>query len=415
MVETTQETHQTQACIAGGGPAGMMVGYILARAGVRVMVLEKHGDFLRDFRGDTVHPSTMEAMWDLGLLERFLKVPHDRIEQLSGQVGPDVIQLADLRHLPTHAKFIALMPQWDFLNFLAKEGGTFPEFDVRMRTQATDLIMDGDKVVGVRATGPEGDFDIRADVVIAADGRASLLRDKAALPVEDLGAPMDVLWMRLSRRPSDEEMPLGRVDVGRIFVAIPRGDYFQCAFVIAKGGFEQVRADGLEALKASIVKIVPSFADRVDELKDWDQVKLLTVAVDRLKTWARPGLLCIGDAAHAMSPVGGVGINLAIQDAVAAANALAGPLRAGTLGFADLQKVQSDRYRPTALMQTLQLTIQKRVIGAVLGSAATPRAPWPMKLFNVLPLLRRIPARVLGMGFRLEHVRTPDVHVAPRA
>ncbi|HEX7758287.1 MAG TPA: FAD-dependent oxidoreductase [Caulobacteraceae bacterium] len=400
----------TQACIAGGGPAGMMLGYILARAGVRVTVLEKHGDFLRDFRGDTVHPSTMEAMWELGLLDRFLKVPHDRLEQLTGQIGPDVIHLADLRHLPTHARFIALMPQWDFLNFLAREGAAFPEFDLRLSTEATGLILDGDKVVGVTAVGSQGPFEIRADVVIAADGRTSLLRDKAGLPVKDLGAPMDVLWMRLSRRPGDEEIPLGRIDVGRVFVALPRGDYFQCAYLIAKGGYDRVRADGLEALKVSIAETVPRFADRVQELEDWDQVKLLTVAVDRLTTWARPGLLCIGDAAHAMSPVGGVGINLAIQDAVAAANALAGPLGAGTLAFEDLNKVQAERYRPTARMQAVQLTIQRRVIGAVLKATAAPRAPWPAKLFNLFPLLRRIPARVVGMGFKLEHVRTPNVH-----
>ncbi len=245
---------------------------------------------------------------------------------------------------------------------------------------------------------------------MAADGRTSVLRAQAGLPVEDLGAPMDVLWMRLSRQAEDQEMPLGRIDAGRVFVALPRGDYYQCAYVIAKGGYGRVRSEGLEAFKASIVRIVPDFADRVQELKDWDQIKLLTVAVDRLKTWARPGLVCIGDAAHAMSPIGGVGINLAIQDAVAAANALAGPLYDGTLGFNDLQKVQAVRGRPTRLMQAVQLLIQRRVIGAVLKARAMPRPPWPVKLFNVFPLLRRIPARIVGMGFRLEHVRTPDVH-----
>jgi 2-polyprenyl-6-methoxyphenol hydroxylase-like FAD-dependent oxidoreductase len=403
-------TLTTQACIAGGGPAGMMVGYILARAGVKVMVLEKHGDFLRDFRGDTVHPSTMEAMWELGLLDRFLTLPHDRIDQMTGQVGEDMVRMADLRHLPTHARFVALMPQWDFLNFLAKEGGKFPEFDVRMRTEANDLILAGDKVVGVRAVGPEGEIEVRADVVIAADGRTSLLRDKAGLPVKDLGAPMDVLWMRLSRRAGDEEIPLGRIGAGRVFVAIPRGDYFQCAFVIAKGGYDEVHAQGLEAFKAAIVRVAPAFADRVAELQTWGQVKLLTVAVDRLTTWARPGLVCIGDAAHAMSPIGGVGINLAIQDAVAAANVLAGPLRAGTLSFADLQRVQGERDRPTRQMQGMQLFIQRRIIGRVLQSQTTPRAPWPAKLFNAFPLLRRIPARIIGMGFKLEHVRTPDAH-----
>ncbi|MGA0600540.1 FAD-dependent oxidoreductase [Caulobacter sp. KR2-114] len=399
-----------QAVIAGGGPAGMMAGYILARAGVRVMVLEKHGDFLRDFRGDTVHPSTMEAMWELGLLDRFLQCPHDRIEQLSGQVGPDLVHMADLRHLPTHARFVALMPQWDFLNFLSREGARFPEFDVRMRTEATDLIVEGERVVGVRATGPEGVMEIRAEVVIAADGRTSALRDKAGLAVHDLGAPMDVLWMRLPRRPGDEEMPLGRITAGLVFVAIPRGDYFQCGYVVAKGGYDHIRAQGLAALKASIAAASPGFADRVDTLRDWDQIKLLSVSVDRLKTWARPGLLCIGDAAHAMSPIGGVGINLAIQDAVAAANALAGPLREGTLSFHDLQAVQGVRERPTAQMQALQLFIQQRVIGRALKARGGVRAPWPAKLFNALPWLRRIPARVIGMGFRMEHVRTPDAH-----
>lgn len=401
---------RTTCCIVGGGPAGMMLAYILARAGVEVIVLEKHADFLRDFRGDTVHPSTMEALWELGLLERFLKRPHDRIEQLSGQIGEDIVNLADLRHIPAHARFIALMPQWDFLDFLSSEGRRFPEFHLMMRAEAMDLIEESGAVVGVRGQTPDGPLQVRADLVVAADGRSSVLRAKAGLEVQDLGAPMDVLWLRLPRHPGDEEMPLGRIDAGRILVAIPRGDYFQCGFVVAKGGYQVVRDAGLEAFRQSIATLVPAFAARVDALTDWDQIKLLTVSVDRLRQWAKPGLLCIGDAAHAMSPVGGVGINLAIQDAVAASNALAGPLRAKTLTLADLQRVQAWRERPTRWMQTVQLAVQHRVIGPTLTAQATPRAPWQARLLNTFPLLRRIPARVLGLGFRLEHIHTRDVH-----
>ena len=397
-------------CIVGGGPAGMMLGYILARAGVEVTVLEKHADFLRDFRGDTVHPSTMEALYELGLLERFLQRPHDRIEQLFGQIGEDTVQLADMRHLPAHARFIALMPQWDFLDFLSSEARSFPEFHLMMRAEATDLIEENGAVAGVVATTPAGPLDIRADVVVAADGRSSVIRAKAGLQVEDYGAPMDVLWMRIPRLSADEELPLGRVDAGVIFVAIPRTDYFQCAYVIAKGGYDAVRAKGLEAFRQTVAELIPTFAGRVDVLKDWDDVKLLTVTVDRLKTWARPGLLCIGDAAHAMSPVGGVGINLAIQDAVAAANALAAPLAARRLTLADLQKVQARREGPTKSMQAVQLFVQRNIISATLASRATPKAPWPAKLFNTFPLLRRIPARVIGLGFRLEHIQTPNAH-----
>jgi 2-polyprenyl-6-methoxyphenol hydroxylase-like FAD-dependent oxidoreductase len=401
---------RTTCCIVGGGPAGMMLGYILARAGVEVTVLEKHADFLRDFRGDTVHPSTMEALYELGLLDRFLKRPHDRIEQLFGQIGEDTVQLADMRHLPAHARFIALMPQWDFLDFLSGEAKVFPEFHLMMRAEATDLIEENGAVVGVAATTPAGALDIRADVVVAADGRSSVLRDRAGLQVEDCGAPMDVLWMRIPRLNADEELPLGRVDAGIIFVAIPRTDYFQCAYVIGKGGYDALRAKGLEAYRQTIAELIPTFAGRVDGLKDWDDIKLLTVTVDRLKTWARPGLLCIGDAAHAMSPVGGVGINLAIQDAVAAANALAAPLAAHRLTLADLRKVQARREGPTKSMQAVQLFVQRNIISVTLASRATPRAPWPARLLNAFPLLRRIPARVIGLGFRLEHIQTPNAH-----
>ena len=399
-----------QCCIAGGGPAGMMAGYLLARAGVRVAVLEKHADFLRDFRGDTVHPSTMEAMHELGLLDRFLQRPHSEIRQISGQVGEETIQFADLTHLPTKARFVAIMPQWDFLNFLAEEGRRYPELDVRMSTEATDLIEEGGRVVGVKASSPDGPIAFRADLVIAADGRDSKLRDLGGFTVRDVGAPIDVLWLRLPRRPEDANAALGRLGAGYVFVMIDRTDYFQCAFVVQKGGYDAIKAEGLEAFRARLAHAAPAMADRVETLKSWDDIKLLTVTIDRLEQWAKPGLLCIGDSAHAMSPIGGVGINLAVQDAVCAANVLAAPLKVGTPGDADLAKVQRIRQGPVKAMQAIQVFIQKNVLVSALNSTKTIRAPLPAKLFNWFPILRRIPARVVGMGFRMQHVRTPDVH-----
>ncbi len=320
----------TRCCIAGGGPAGMMLGFLLARAGVPVVVLEKHKDFLRDFRGDTVHPSTLELMYELGLLDEFLKLPHQKIETLSGQVGAERVTMADFTHLPTHCKYIALMPQWDFLNFLADHGKRYKTFDLRMQTEATDLIEEGGRIVGLRANTPDGALDIRADLVIGADGRHSTVREQAGLKGDDYGAPMDVLWFRLSRKASDETETFGHIEAGMMLVMLDRGDYWQCAFVIPKGGIERVKAKGLDAFRERVVWMSPFLADRIGELKSWDDIKLLSVAVDRLQQWWRPGLLCIGDAAHAMSPIGGVGINLAVQDAVAAANRLAAPLKAGT-------------------------------------------------------------------------------------
>jgi 2-polyprenyl-6-methoxyphenol hydroxylase-like FAD-dependent oxidoreductase len=314
---------RVQCCIAGGGPAGMMAGYLLARAGVRVAVLEKHADFLRDFRGDTVHPSTMEAMYEIGLLSRFLERPHSEIRDIAGQVGEETIKFADLRHLPTKAKFVAIMPQWDFLNFLVEEGRRFPELDVRMSTEAVDLIEESGKVVGVIAASPTGRLEIRADLVIAADGRDSRLRGKAGMVVDDIGAPIDVLWLRLPRRSDDPNVVLGRLGAGYVLVLIDRTDYFQCAFVVPKGGYEAIKAEGLEAFRQRLAHAAPTMSDRVGVLQSWDDIKLLTVTIDRLEQWSRPGLLCIGDAAHAMSPIGGVGVNLAVQDAVCAANLLA--------------------------------------------------------------------------------------------
>jgi 2-polyprenyl-6-methoxyphenol hydroxylase-like FAD-dependent oxidoreductase len=398
--------------IAGGGPAGVMLGFLLARAGVAVQILEKHRDFLRDFRGDTIHPSTLEVMRELGLLEAFLALPHQEVRELRGIVGDTTVTIGDFTHLPTHCQFIALMPQWDFLDFLAAAGSRYPGFELRMETEITGLVEEAGRIVGVRAQTPDGAVELRADLVIGADGRHSVVREEAGLAVTNLGAPIDVLWMRLPKMPDDPPQTAGRINYGRMLVTLDRGDYLQCAFVIRKGGFDTIRERGIASFRDEIVRIAPFLADRVGELREWDDVKLLTVAVDRLERWWRPGLLCIGDSAHAMSPMGGVGINLAIQDAVAAANILAQPLRSGTLTDAHLAAVQRRRTLPTRLTQALQVVLQERVINRVIGSDTPATAPLLLRMFNHLSLLRRIPARLVGMGFRPEHVRNPPAALA---
>ena len=403
---------RTACCIAGGGPAGVMLGFLLARAGVKVAVLEKHKDFFRDFRGDTIHPSTLQVMHELGLLDQFLKVHHEKISQLEVRIGETQIHMGDFSHLSSVCKFVALMPQWDFLNFLSEQGKRYPGFGLLMETEATDLLHEGDRVVGLKARGPDGPIEIRADLVVGADGRHSDVRARAGLAVENLGAPMDVLWMRMSRKPSDPGQIGGYVNFGRMMVTLNRGDYWQCAYLIRKGGYDQLRSRGLDAFRADIVKIVPWLADRVGELQDWEDIKLLTVAVDRLTQWWRPGLLCIGDAAHAMSPVGGVGVNLAVQDAVAAANILARPLRLGQLTNDHLDQVQRRRTFPMKIIQQMQLTVQKQVIDRVLNSDGPATAPLIFRMFNMFPFLRRIPARIVGLGVRPEHVRTAPHPVA---
>jgi 2-polyprenyl-6-methoxyphenol hydroxylase-like FAD-dependent oxidoreductase len=391
-------------CIVGGGPAGMMAALLFARAGVRTVLLEKHADFLRDFRGDTIHPSTLDVMDELGVLQSFLQRPHQEVTTLAGNLGDTLVTVADFRHLPTRCKFVAFMPQWDFLNFLAEEAKRFPSFDLRMQARAEDLLWEGERVAGVRARTPEGELEIRADLTIAADGRESVVRRAAGLQVVEMGAPMDVLWLRLTKRPDDPHETFGYIRDGRIMALIDRGAYWQCAYVIVKGTFAQVQERGLEEFRDQISAIVPFLHDRVGELASWDDVKLLTVRVNRLRQWYRPGLLCIGDAAHAMSPIGGVGINLAIQDAVAAANMLAPKLLQGGVHVADLQAVQRRRESAARFTQALQLFIQRRIIGRVLSSGRAPFLHRLPGLLRWLPFLPRIPGRLVGLGFRPEHV-----------
>ncbi len=387
----------------------MMLGFLLARAGVRVVVLEKHADFLRDFRGDTVHPSTLELIYELGLLDEFLKLPHRTVDRLSLQVGKRRIRLIDLTHLPTQCKFIALMPQWDFLNFLADHSRRYSQFDLRMRAEATDLIERGDRVAGVRVKTPDGVLTVEADLVVGCDGRHSTVREKAGFQSDDYGAPMDALWFRITRRDSDGADVFGHIEAGALLVMLDRGDYWQCAYVIPKGGIDRVKADGIEAFRNHVVALSPFLADRVGELRSFDDVNLLSVMVNRLRQWWRPGLICIGDAAHAMSPIGGVGINIAVQDAVAAANRLAAPLKAGTTTSGDLQAIQARRDFPARMTQKIQLTMQNRIIGPALQAIREPKPPLLFKLFDAFPVLRRIPARLLALGIQPEHVQTPDI------
>jgi 2-polyprenyl-6-methoxyphenol hydroxylase-like FAD-dependent oxidoreductase len=406
------KTMSVRCCIAGGGPAGMMLGLLLARAGVEVAVLEKHADFLRDFRGDTIHPSTLEVLYELGLLDRFLSLPHQKVSRINGQFGDLALTVADFSSLSTQCRFVVFIPQWDFLAFLAQAGAQYPGFHLRMQADVTNLIEEAGSVVGLRANTSDGPLEVRASLVVGADGRHSTVRSQAGLSVEEFGAPMDVLWFRLSRQSSDPVDPVGRFDAGRIFILLNRGDYWQCGFVIAKESLEQIQAKGLPAFRDAVAQLAPFMADRVSELRDWVPIKLLTVQVDRLRQWYRPGLLCIGDAAHAMSPVGGVGINLAIQDAVATANLLAAPLRNGRVTTEDLHRVQQRREWPTRMTQRVQLMIQNRIIRRALSSSDMFSPPFAIRLLALVPFLRRIPARMIGLGFRPEHVHTSDTKIA---
>jgi 2-polyprenyl-6-methoxyphenol hydroxylase-like FAD-dependent oxidoreductase len=396
----------TTCAIAGGGPAGIMAGFLLARAGVDVVLLEKHADFLRDFRGDTIHPSTMDVIGELGMLDEFLRRPFQRVDYAEGELGNERLRFADFTHLRTRCKFIALMPQWDFLNFIAERGRKYQGFRLMMQTEAVDLIREGHRVAGVAAQGRSGPLTIRADLVIGADGRHSHLRDAAGFKLRNLGAPMDVLWFKLSYRETRRHSVLGRLEAGQAMVLLDRGDYWQCALIIRKGTYDSVKARGIAAFRARVAKLAGR--DNADEIGSFDDVKLLTVAVDRLDTWCQPGLLFIGDAAHAMSPAGGVGINLAIQDAVATANLLAEPLRRRVIGMDDLRRVQRRRMFPTRATQALQVLIQNKALDPLLEMTTTPKVPFIVRLMQHWTWLQRIPARFIGIGFRPEHVRTPE-------
>lgn len=398
------ERLQVRCVIAGGGPAGMMAGYLLARAGVPVAILEKHSDFNRDFRGDTIHPSTLELMYELGLLDEFLKQPHQEARELRAVVNGHAVPVADFTKLPTHCKFIAFMPQWDFLNFLSSHAKRFPTFQLHMETEVMDLLMEGSRVMGVRAKTPRGELDVRADLVIGADGRHSIVNTRAGFERREFGVPIDVLWMRISRKREDPKQTFGFFQQGRLLVLLDRDDYWQAGFVIPKGQFDEIKARGLEQFQNDIVGFASFLRDRVGELDDWSKIKLLTVQVNRLRHWCCEGLLCIGDSAHAMSPAGGVGINLAIQDAVATANLLAEKLLRGPVHVGDLQTVQARREWPTRLIQGMQIFIHRRVVTGRASSKGKTPLPFVFRLLKWFPILRQLPARFVGLGPRPEHI-----------
>jgi 2-polyprenyl-6-methoxyphenol hydroxylase-like FAD-dependent oxidoreductase len=401
----------SNVCIIGGGPAGIMLGFLLARAGVAVTVLEKHADFFRDFRGDTIHPSTLELLYELNLLDKFLALPHSRIETLSINMGGRSLPLPDFTHLPVHARYIALMPQWDFLNFLSAEAKRYPTFTLLMNTEATDIITQptphGPVVTGVRVNSLQGPIEIPAELTVGCDGRHATSRAAAHLPLVDEGVPIDVLWFRLARHPDDPENALGYIDRGRVMILINRNDYFQCGYIIRKGDFAAIQQRGLAQFRSDIEELVPFLEGRTAELDSFDKIKLLTVQVNHLRRWAIPGLLCIGDAAHAMSPVGGIGINIALQDAVAAANILSKPLLRGDLTLHDLLAVQIHRAAAVRNTQRFQVFAHS-IVNRILANPRPMHAPLWLRTASATPMIRHAAGRFIGLGIQPEHIETPD-------
>ena len=394
----------TTCCIIGGGPAGIMLGFLLARAGVQVAVLEKHKDFFRDFRGDTIHPSTLDLLYELGLLEKFLAIPHSQVAALSATIGGERFPIANFSHVPTHCKFIALMPQWDFLNFLATEATHLPSFTLRMGWEATGLIQQNGVTTGVRANTPEGPVEIPATLTVGCDGRHAISRDAGHLPLQDEGVPIDVLWLKITRQPTDPENALGYINYGRLIILINRNDYFQVGYIIAKGTFPEIQQAGIPAFQQSLERIVPFLAGRTAEIDSWDKVKLLTIQVNRLREWSSPGLLCIGDAAHAMSPVGGIGINIAIQDAVATANILTEALLSNTLSQHNLAQVQ--HYREGAVRNTQRVQVfAHRILDRVLRDSGPIKPPLALRILTSIPGFQNLPARFVGVGLQPQHIK----------
>ena len=409
MTSSAVNTIRHQCCVVGGGPAGLMLGYLLARAGIDVVVLEKHKDFLRDFRGDTIHPSTLELMKELGVLDEFLQRPHQQLKHFKLKIAGESITIADFSKINAFCQYIAFMPQWDFLDFIADQANKYPSFHLLMECEAVDIIEEDGKVSGVKAKTSSGPLNILADLTIGADGRNSVLRNRAGFNVQNIGAPMDVIWMRVSKKPEYSTEHLGHVGQGSILITLDRGDYWQCAFVIPKGQFEKFKEHGIDYMRQKMVSKMPSLKDSINEIQDWNDCFLLTVTVDRLKKWWRPGFICIGDAAHAMSPIGGVGINLAIQDAVAAANELVPTLEGGKDVESALAKIQKRREFPTKMTQNFQVFVQNRIISNVINESDTESIPFPLRVLQTVTMLQRLPAHVIGLGIRQEHIQTPDI------